>query len=264
MGRNLLIGSAVCLLMASVVGAQPPTKSNEDNGVKESVTLPMVRIMTFNIRHGLGMDGMVDLEGIAGEIRKSGADIVALQEVDRFWPRSGMQDQAGKLAQELGMYSCFAASLDWGVRQYGNAILSRFPIACSRVEFLNSPKERRSLLAADVRIGDYRLTVLNTHLGLTPQEQSEQLSAIARKLEEVDGPAVLTGDFNMEADHPLLALLPSSYAKIHMRVKAPTLFNGKEIDHIFTNIPVEGLFARTQPTDASDHHPVIVDLPLVG
>jgi endonuclease/exonuclease/phosphatase family metal-dependent hydrolase len=41
------------------------------------------RIMTYNIRHGEGLDGKIDLLRIAEVIKREGADIVALQEVDK-------------------------------------------------------------------------------------------------------------------------------------------------------------------------------------
>lgn len=262
MGRGLVLGSALCVLMVSAIHAQPASKSNHRSEVHTNVNLPaQVRVMTFNIHHGRGMDGKVNLDNIAAEIRKSRAQIVALQEVDRFLPRSGMRDQASKLASMLGMYSCYSASLDWGLGQYGNAILSRYPIVNHHVELMASPVERRSLLAAVVQIGSRRVTVFNTHLGLNQEERREQMAVIAHAIRETRGPAVLMGDFNMEPDNPLFAEIPVPFHKIHLRLKAPTLQSGAEIDHIFTNLPTGVVFAWTQPTHASDHHPVVADLP---
>ena len=46
-----------------------------------------MRIVTYNIQFGLGKDGRFDLERVADEV--DGADIIALQEVERHWQRSG-------------------------------------------------------------------------------------------------------------------------------------------------------------------------------
>lgn len=54
-----------------------------------------MKLVTYNIQFGKGLDGRVDLDRIADEIR--GADIIALQEVERFWPRSGNTDQVASL-----------------------------------------------------------------------------------------------------------------------------------------------------------------------
>ena len=54
-----------------------------------------MKIVTYNIQFGLGKDGSFDLERIASEI--DGADIIALQEVERHWQRSGNVNQPEQL-----------------------------------------------------------------------------------------------------------------------------------------------------------------------
>src|SRR5690606_40244932 len=56
-----------------------------------------VKVLTYNIAHGVGHDGRLDLDRIAGVIRRSGADVVALQEADKHWDaRSDFVDQAAR------------------------------------------------------------------------------------------------------------------------------------------------------------------------
>jgi len=63
------------------------------------------RLATFNIRHGVGADGVLDLERVAAVIEQASADVVCLQEVDRNWgARSGFQDQTAWLAGRLGVH----------------------------------------------------------------------------------------------------------------------------------------------------------------
>ena len=93
-------------------------------------------VMTYNIHHGAGIDGVLDLERIAVLIEKSGADVIGLQEVDRHWDvRSNWVDQPAWFAQRLKMHYAYAANLDLPPvnpgeprRQYGTAILSKYPI----------------------------------------------------------------------------------------------------------------------------------------
>ena len=66
------------------------------------------RLMTYNLHHGEGMDGRVDLERIAEIIRREGADIVALQEVDRGVARTARRDLSGELAALTGMTCLFS------------------------------------------------------------------------------------------------------------------------------------------------------------
>ncbi len=113
-----------------------------------------MRVVTYNIQYGLGEDGRFDLARIAREV--DGADVIALQEVERFWQRSGMVDQAEELARLLGDYHwVYGANLDVDAsyrangsglvnrrRQFGTMILSRAPVLSSR----NFPLPKRALL----------------------------------------------------------------------------------------------------------------------
>lgn len=170
-------------------------------------------LVTYNIQYGRGKDGRFDLERIAAEI--SGADIIALQEVERFWTRSGNVDQALELARALDdCYWVYGAGVDVHVespvgagsganrrRQFGNMLLSKTPILYSRNHLL--PKyaslgpmslQRNALeCVVDTRAGPVRFySVHLTHLSA-----QTRLPQVNRILEihadaEVEG-AVITG-----------------------------------------------------------------------
>ena len=113
-----------------------------------------MRLVTYNIQYTLGKDDRFEIERIAGEVR--GADVVALQEVERFWLRSGLTDQVADLARLLkDYYWVYGANLDVhgnheGAgppeinhrRQFGNMILSKSPILSSR----NFPLPKSAML----------------------------------------------------------------------------------------------------------------------
>src|SRR3954470_16689448 len=86
------------------------------------------RVMTYNIHHGEGLDGKVDLQRIADLIKEEKADMVALQEVDRNTERTGKRNFPAEFAKLTGMSCVF--SNNWPVKggEYGTAILTRFPI----------------------------------------------------------------------------------------------------------------------------------------
>jgi len=104
-----------------------------------------MKIVTYNIQFGLGKDNRFDLQRIANEV--DGADIIALQEVERYWQRSGNIDQPAQLAQLLNKYywaygpyfdvDASKAEDDGSItnvrRQFGNMILSKTPIISSRL-----------------------------------------------------------------------------------------------------------------------------------
>jgi endonuclease/exonuclease/phosphatase family metal-dependent hydrolase len=107
-----------------------------------------LKVVTYNIQFGLGVDGRYDLSRIAAEVRD--ADIIALQEVDRHWQRSGCIDSPAVLASHLPEHQwVYGANLDMDAsyrdatnrlvnrrRQFGTMILSRLPIVSSRNHLL--------------------------------------------------------------------------------------------------------------------------------
>lgn len=107
-----------------------------------------MKLVTYNIQFGTGKDGQVSIPRIAEEI--AGADVIALQEVERFWSRSGCQDQAQLLADlHPEHYWIYGPALDLAPRrddrapgfrgrrrQFGNMVLSRFPILAGRNHIL--------------------------------------------------------------------------------------------------------------------------------
>lgn len=187
---------------------------------------PAWRIATFNIRHGLGPDGRVDLARTAREIAALDADVIGLQEVDEaFGPRSGHEDQPARLAEMLGMQIRFGAALDLPPtregaprRRYGVALLTRHEILSHSFSLLPAhphhapPAEPRGLLRAVVRgPGDERLEVLVTHLdNAEPAHRTAQVQGIVRLCQDLAGPALLMGDMNAEPSDPELAALAAT------------------------------------------------------
>ena len=97
-----------------------------------ALKLKSVRVMTFNIRHGRGVDNEINLPRIARVIQ-DGAEVVALNEVDRRTRRSGGVDQVEELANLLDMEYALSPSIEYQGGQYGNAVLSRWPIEAAHV-----------------------------------------------------------------------------------------------------------------------------------
>ena len=147
-----------------------------------------MKIVTYNIQFGLGKDGRFDLERVASEV--DGADVIALQEVERYWKRSGNVDQVVQLGQILsryywayGPYFDVDASIpqpDGSIenvrRQFGNMILSKTPILSTRLFPLpKSALRQRHNMVVGVFEGvvklqqDGALRIYNAHLGARSQ-----------------------------------------------------------------------------------------------
>jgi len=154
-------------------------------------------IVSYNIQYGLGRDGQYDLARIANEIRD--ADIICLQEVERFWQRSGMLDQPAELAALLGNYYwVYGANLDVDAsivdgqakihnrrRQFGTMTLSRRPILSSRnfplpkYGALSQHSIQQGILETVIDTDAGILRVYNTHLShLCAETRLPQIEAM--------------------------------------------------------------------------------------
>ncbi|MFT5504182.1 MAG: endonuclease/exonuclease/phosphatase family metal-dependent hydrolase [Gammaproteobacteria bacterium] len=156
-----------------------------------------MKIVTYNIQYGKGKDEQIDINRIVDEIES--ADIIALQEIDRFWPRTGMVDQVDQITSRLkDYYWVFGAGVDLHAdsisqvnrgarRQFGNMILSRNPIVSSRHHLL--PKYgsisdlsiQRSAIEATIQVGSRLLRIYSIHL--THLSSATRLPQISRILE---------------------------------------------------------------------------------
>ena len=246
-----------------------------------------LRVVTYNIRHALGMDGVLDLERIGAVLLAIRPDVVALNEVDQGLLRSRRVDQARALAEQLGMHYAFGPNLRFLGGAYGNAILSRFPIRShENVHLKAKGREQRGLLHAVLDVDGAPLHVLTTHLEVRlPEIRDAQITEIAEYVRLLDGPVVLMGDFNSDAGMPKLAFPTLQDAWVVQRhyfpeavgvsdgasqVGSPTFPSRsptKRIDYIFVSdhlLPTGPRSVRTIASDASDHLPLVADLKLAA
>ena len=105
--RYRLVGVALLGVMA--VG---PVASGVEPDAGPVSARPTLRVVSSNIRHGVGMDGKLDLDRTAAVLRRLEPDLVALQEVDERCRRSGGVDQAAALGKALGMAHRFGEFMD--------------------------------------------------------------------------------------------------------------------------------------------------------
>lgn len=234
-----------------------------------------VRVMSFNIHHGEGADGKVDLARIAELIKAERVDIVALQEVDKGTQRTARRDFPAEFQELTGMACVFSNNFSFGGGEYGNAILTRFPIksATNTLFKMLRPGEQRGILQLVLDVNGTELVFMNTHIDYRPDD-SERLSNVAELrglLKPYQGkPVVLCGDFNdVPASRTCKALaelfVDSWQAKgegdgFTIPVEKPD----RRIDYVWTSKApaVEILSARVLATNASDHLPVVVEFAL--
>ncbi len=180
-----------------------------------------LKVSSYDINFGVGVDGKLDLDCTAAAITATGADVIGLQAVDKYWStRSGNLDEPAEPARRLNMHVVFAPNLDNAPvnagdprRQYGVAILSKFPIVRPRTRSCPRPTggEQRGLLEAVVDAGGTRVRVATTHLHTTAVEREAQVAAIIAKLSGSAEPVVITGVLNAASTAPELAPILSAY-----------------------------------------------------
>ena len=153
-------------------------------------------VTSYNIHSCMGLDFRVRCDRIAAILSRTHADVIALQEV-----RAGQEEQ---IARVLGFQVVFAKADHVGGYEFGNAILSRFPIRRSDVYPLGLPHhEQRVCLHAEIAWpGDAgTIHVFSAHLGQNETERRQQAeriasNAIVENPSFHNAPRVLLGDFN--------------------------------------------------------------------
>ena len=227
-----------------------------------------LRVVCWNLHHGEGADGRVDLDRIARQLTALRPDLVALQEVDRRCGRSGGADQAAELARLTGLEPVFGRAMDFDGGEYGLAVLSRLPVESHRIHRLPGDGEPRIALEVVVRHDGGTLSVVSTHLD---HQQAERREAQARALAKALGPrraAVLCGDFNDGPGSPTLRAFDGGWTAVAKRGPAathPAADPRVEIDHVL----IKGLVARKQvtvveETRCSDHRPLWLEVAVAG
>jgi endonuclease/exonuclease/phosphatase family metal-dependent hydrolase len=294
------VAAFTLVLLGPAALAQRPEPQAKSRGL---------RVMTYNIKHGQTNTSCAQPPPIPGQppfpdcnldlgasievIRAYGPDIVGVQEVDRFWARSGYVDEPAALSAALGMeHFCYAPNLDHQPdnhsnvpHQYGTVILSRFPILeCTNTLLRRTgTNEQRGLTQAMVNVRGVPLRFYNTHLHTTQTDRLLQTVDIG---EVIDGaPAgvnVLVGDCNAR---PAAAEMTPMYARFEdawLTAGIPTPDNPEgltsparltgnptsRIDYIFVSSMVT-VASVLVPIDAqthlaSDHYPVVADIAVPG
>ena len=262
--RVYLLLLLIALLLASSVS---PGYSSASTAKKT------LRVMTYNIHVGVGMDKKLDLERIADVIKKEKPDLVGLQEVDRGVKRTEGRDEIVELAGLTGMQYAFAHNLDYQGGQYGVAILSRFPIRqIDHRKYENRREaERRGMIRVEVDVGGGKIiNFVTTHLDYQFDDgrlfEAEQMLTFLRQVKE---PLIVVGDFNDEPSGNSYKLMLTGFEDAWIRgafkeagYTYPADKPVKRIDYIFTRRSDNIRTKRAWVVDtlASDHIPVVAEL----
>ena len=223
------------------------------------------RLLCYNVRNCMGLDGVQDFERVAKIITEADADAVAIQELDSMTARYPGKDVLSELATLTGMYPTFAPSIDYKGGKYGIGMLTKEkPISHRRVP-LPCRSEPRSLLIVEMQ--DYYYCC--THLSLHEEDRVTSIGIINEELSKLDKPVLIAGDFNARPNSEPMRLMGENFHvfkktegegytiradKPHAEIDYICLYTGKgakaEVtSHTVINAPVE-----------SDHRPIVADI----
>ncbi|MDT0506997.1 endonuclease/exonuclease/phosphatase family protein [Novosphingobium sp. MMS21-SN21R] len=163
-----------------------------------------LKVASYNIHKGVGLDRRRDPERILTVLREIDADVIALQEADRRYglreaviPRAALDDHSPWAAVEPGHYDSArtASSMGW----HGNALLVRRGIELIGACAVPLPTiEPRGAVCVSLRVGGQVVRVIGMHLDLSGLRRRAQVEAVCAHIAGHDeqGHAVMMGDLN--------------------------------------------------------------------
>ncbi len=247
-----------------------------------------LRVMAYNIYAGRNQDGSHNLRRIADVIKAGRPDLVALQEVDAKTQRSHGKDIGAEIAEMLEMEYAFGRAIDLQGGQYGNGVLSRFPIADSRTHALDGEggEDRCGLECAISIPGLERpFNLVSIHIDHRDAGLRARQLATLRRAISTEGWAaqVVAGDYNDAPDSELMrGLLADGWSDLAPASHANTPTHSSDnprrrIDYIIARDPFPyrvtdfAVGAEMLPDDeefpaklalASDHLPLVAEFSL--
>jgi endonuclease/exonuclease/phosphatase family metal-dependent hydrolase len=221
-----------------------------------------LKIVSWNIWGGIHLPEIITC------LKEANPDIIGLQEV--LQDEGGANNSAKAIADAFGYTYIYETTtilipsishlleehkieknMEWG-----NAIISRYPILHSDVHVL-SQERKRVALEATIKVDDTELRVFSTHLVFAPVQPSMTLETQSRNLLEVlpKEHGLVMGDFNTTPDSEIIQNMCKVMTNTESDPSKITA-DGKKIDYIFSTADIKVLGSGTLTSTASDHLPV--------
>lgn len=232
---------------------------------------------SYNIQHGIYRpdvlshgDRSAKLERVCDYLRLKRPDICGINEI--YGNGGAFGDQPRRMAEALGCQYVFAKAIENRNGQYGNALLTRFPIIQSRAtEIKTAPqipgrsalyREDRVLLSAEIEAEGRVITVMTCHFGLNADEAEAAANAVKCELQRVKTPVLLMGDFNLTPDSPIVSGLSDLLADTAEgeQLTFPSEDPKSKIDYIFASRDFKVLRSFADGVVISDHLPLFAEL----
>lgn len=262
-----------------------------------------LNIMTYNIASGrdyakdsdITAEGgsKTDLSRCAEVIKDISPDLCGLNEVNNFeeeyaknFNGRSAADQTKFIAEFTGLNShFFGRAIHLNNRgDYGNAVISKYPIISSEVIPIPDPEvqdedggyESRSITKVKLDVAG-GITILQVHVGLRISQSELGINTLCRVIDETEGPIIVMGDFNMRPSNELFNKIKARLNEIapdgegyHHTFPSWTYeanvpeklkkYRYCKIDHIFASKEFKKISCNVHKVRVSDHMPLIATL----
>jgi endonuclease/exonuclease/phosphatase family metal-dependent hydrolase len=217
-------------------------------------------------------------------------DILCLQEIISFdkHEETGLFITTEQMQKQFGLnFAALAPVFSFrymrGMGHFGNGILSRYPIISENVVFTHQAHVKdfewldvanmRNFVHAIVEVSGKKCNILTHHGYWVPEhkhgngftdQQMQLLSDYVRKLE---GPVILTGDFNLEPTSKSLVPLNEILTNLSIEAGLPTTrteltYKTEVCDYIFVSEAVKIKEFRALDKVVSDHKALLLEFEL--
>ncbi len=223
----------------------------------------VLRVATFNARHGARDNGFVSHRGLVDSCRSLDAEILALQELDRHVIRSWFRDQPAYIARSLGMehVTAHAKRTPVGGSQC-NALCARGRF--EDVEVIELPREpddeRRVAIICRVVLAGATVSVACTHLQHGGGKPREQLAAVVETMFRRPTPRIIAGDFNLAEEEVEPILAARGFRAAPSGATFPARTPRRRIDWIAVDSTLEVVGSRLHQPVVGDHCPLVADI----
>ncbi len=247
-----------------------------------------LKVMSWNIWSGKNWKQIVDF------VKKNKIEIMGFQEVDNNLERTEFLNIAEKIAQSLVYHFAYSPSVEnqgnFVGGQFGNCVISKFPIIDHKQHFLSTPEEwngtamtePRTLLETKIKVGNKIVCFMTLHLGYSREFKTTdiKLRQIQKVIEVIqknkDVPIVLLGDFNSLPESQEINKIKQFLKDVDGKnsLKTWTMYDFEyqdwkvsaglnfKIDYIFVSENIKHETPKIDINEISDHVPVIVKLEL--
>ena len=228
--------------------------------------------------------------------KKVEADIICLQELNSSndeVPTWDLLQSLQRIKEASGLqYNYFSPTYGYKIMgqtvEFGNGILSKFPIVNKKTIFTNGkylsisgsndyvPNTRNAqIVTIDTPQGGLVLVNHHAHWETDPmgsEVSMDRIKVLVDELEKVEAPLIVTGDYNLRASSK-----PIKYLKTKLKVRDMTEDSGTtntlssevnpfvvDCDHIFINEFVSKKEFKVSSSLVSDHKALIFDFDIIN